>query len=178
MSKWDKSKEGREWIKKWREVNKDKIKVISRRYYLKNKERINQRTRNYYKLDINNAQQKNRNYAKKYQKENKIRLNGYRKQYRENNKERLSKKIKEWIKKNPDKVRAYAKKYRIMNKHKYLIRRQTSKKYGKAKICFICSSTKNITHHHYTEPYEVDKFIDVCKEHHQLLNKIGTVITY
>ena len=39
---------------------------------------------------------------------------------------------------------------------------KTYHKYGKAKVCSKCGSLENVEHHHYTEPYEVDKFVDLC----------------
>lgn len=50
------------------------------------------------------------------------------------------------------------------------IRKLTRLKYGKAKKCAICSSEDRVTHHHYTEPYDIDKFIDVCEYHHIILD--------
>jgi len=50
------------------------------------------------------------------------------------------------------------------------IRLATRYKYGKAKECNICGSKDRVTHHHYTEPYEIDKFIDVCEYHHIILD--------
>jgi hypothetical protein len=53
---------------------------------------------------------------------------------------------------------------------KELIRNKTRQKYGTAQFCIICGSKEKVTHHHYTEPYEVDKFLDLCEYHHILLD--------
>ncbi len=50
-------------------------------------------------------------------------------------------------------------------RYKNRIRHMTWKKYGFATKCSRCTATSNetyIEHHHYTDPYEFDKFIDVC----------------
>ena len=53
---------------------------------------------------------------------------------------------------------------------KMKIRGMTNYKYGTAKKCFICGSKFRVEHHHYTEPYEIDKFIDLCEYHHIILD--------
>lgn len=76
-------------------------------------------------------------------------------------------KFNEWRKNNKDLIKKLKRKDRIKHKDKYKIRALTLKKYGKAKICIKCNSTKNVEHHLYTEPYEVDKFIDLCELCHK-----------
>ena len=53
---------------------------------------------------------------------------------------------------------------------KMKIRALTRYKYGEAKVCDICGSKFRVCHHHYTEPYEVDKFICLCEYHHMVLD--------
>lgn len=68
--------------------------------------------------------------------------------------------------------RAYWKKYYSLPgvRDKELIRKATRRKYGVAKKCEVCGSTNKVTYHHYTEPYEVDKFMELCEYHHMLLD--------
>ena len=56
------------------------------------------------------------------------------------------------------------------------IRKQTVKKYGLAKICERCSSTKYVDHHHSTEPYHTDIFIDLCLYCHQTFHRLGVSV--
>lgn len=57
-----------------------------------------------------------------------------------------------------------------IEKQKNRVRALTRLRYGQAKKCSICGSTDRVTFHHYTEPYEIDKFIEVCEYHHIILD--------
>jgi len=53
---------------------------------------------------------------------------------------------------------------------KMVIRAKTRNKYGKPKKCEVCGSTFRVGYHHYTEPYDVDKFLVLCEYHHMLMD--------
>lgn len=49
--------------------------------------------------------------------------------------------------------------------------RLESKERYKAKKCWLCEIDKNLILHHYTEPYEIDKVIPLCRNHHGKVNQ-------
>ena len=101
-----------EWVKEYREKNKDKIKE----YYEQNKD-------------------KRKEYTKKYYEQNKDKILEHRKEYREQNKDKLKEYSKEYTKKyyeqNKDKILEYRKEYREQNRNKIKeYKKEYSKKYN------------------------------------------------
>ncbi len=92
----------KQYQKKYREENKDKIK----KYYEENKEKIKEHSKKYY--------EENKDKSKKYREENQDKIKDYQKKYRQENKDK-SKKYRE---ENQDKNKDYKKKYREENKDK------------------------------------------------------------
>lgn len=89
--------------------------------------------------------------------------------------EKKKESIKRWRQNNPEKYKEIKDKEREKNRFKYLIRSRTKNHFGKAMICSLCSSKKKVEHHHYTEPYQEDKFIDLCLSCHKKLHNIGVL---
>ena len=96
------------------------------------------------------------------------------KEHREKVKEYASKRAKNYYYKNHEetkrKYREYRRKVR-QNKdirERHYLRNRTYNKYeitNKDK-CFYCGNKEKLQRHHYTEPYEVDKFIIICHNCH------------
>lgn len=82
----------------------------------------------------------------------------------------VTEKVREWRIKNKElhklQVKRNGKIDREKNRDLYIIRGKTLRIYGKAEVCSKCCSTDNIAHHHTTKPYEVDKFVDLCRKCH------------
>ena len=127
--------------------NKDKVKKWKDIYYQKYKDKIKEKRKEYFK--------KNKGVVTKsinnWRKNNPGKILGYTQKYRTN---------------NPEKTRKWAKLGKERHKDKYKIRMLTWKKYGRATWCWLCGSTKNVQHHHYTKPYELNKFVDICTKCH------------
>jgi hypothetical protein len=98
----------KEYLKKYREKNKEKLKE----YWLNNKERLKE----YHKKYWLNNKEKNKKYQKKYREKNKEKL----KEYWLNNKERLKEYHKKYNVENNKKRKEYQKKYREENREKKL----------------------------------------------------------
>lgn len=106
------------------------------------------------------------------------------KKYREENQEEIRKinqeyrlktnnlKSKEWRERNREKDKLQRAKERERNKEKYKVRARTLYKYGKAETCLKCGSTEKVEHHHTTEPYKIDEFIDLCEKCHKVLGRV------
>jgi hypothetical protein len=113
----------KEYQKKYRENNKEKIRQSKKEYREKNKEKIRQSKKVYRKkygeiLSIKNKEyrennkEKIRQTKKEYSENNKEKIRQTKKLYRENNKEILSIKKKEYREKNKEKIRQTKKLYR------------------------------------------------------------------
>lgn len=89
-----------EYDKRWRENNKDKIRLSSNKYYLKNKETINNKLRNNSKV-----KQKKKDKIASLSKEEKEKIRIKHKEYRVINKNKIYKQRKEYRKLNCDKIR-------------------------------------------------------------------------
>lgn len=92
-----------------------------------------------------------------------------RKRWDINNKEYKSVRAKEWRRRNKNKLPMYKKKYRKYNKLKVNLRNKTRANF-KIPINQKCQFCDNlaIARHHYTIPYEFDKFWFVCRECHRI----------
>jgi len=99
--------EKKEYMKKWRENNKEEISIKAKKQYQNNKEEINEKHKEYRK----NNKDKLSEYAKEYRENHKEEASEYQKEYRENNKEELDKYNKEWRENNKDKLSEYTKEY-------------------------------------------------------------------
>lgn len=121
---------------------------------------------------------KMKSYRDKYKKNNPEEYKKSQKKYYEKTKEKQKEKVLKWVRENRDKARLiqnrnYHKNLKHCKKGVYnnLIRTKTRQKYGKALVCSICESINKVEHHHNTEPYEVDEFIDLCYECHKNLKE-------
>jgi hypothetical protein len=154
----------KEYQKKWREKNKDYIhnysitkgRENSKKTYQKHKLIYRKKSRDRY---INNKdKEKIRNT--KYHEENRDKIRIRKLNYR--NKPEVRKRLN--IK---------SKVYRIRNMDKNITRDKTKHSYPlKDKKCEFCSSDAK-HHHHFTKPYEFNKFWYVCLECHRLIHKEG-----
>jgi len=119
---------------------------------------------------------------KKWREANKDKIKGYylkskdknieraKQRYYDHKEDRL-KQIKAWASNNKDKIREYKAKWKANNKHKRLIQQQTTRKYGGIKgKCLMCDNNA-VERHHYTEPYEVDKFWELCTHCHNKVHR-------
>ena len=110
----DKAKQYREAnkekAKQYREANKEKIKEIHKKFREANKEKI-KKYREAYKEKIKKY---NKEYQKQYREANKEKIKENRKQYREANKEKIKEINKKWNVANKEKL----KKYREANKER------------------------------------------------------------
>ena len=108
----------KEYMKKYRENNKDNIKKQKRKWYEKNKsktkeynkkyrkdnnKKLNRNAKEYYHKIKDNLEYKKK--RKKYKKRIKDKTKGYDKKYRENNRDILRERYKKFKKKYPEKVR-------------------------------------------------------------------------
>lgn len=105
------SDKSRESQRKWRERNRDKIKIISKEYRKNNIEKSKNAKKNWYKKNI----EKERIHRIEYKKNNPEKLKEIWKKYRESNKEKLKINRKEYCKKNRLKLNLYAVKRRKSN---------------------------------------------------------------
>ncbi len=94
------------------------------------------------------------------------------KKWKDHNKEYNKKYAKEYRKNNREKLNKLTLLSYYRNKQTCFVREYTNRKYGKAIKCWVCGSEDNVQHHHYTRPYHVDEFIDLCQNHHLLANKV------
>ena len=92
-------KETCEYVKKWREENKERLILYRKQYKLKNKDKI---------------KEKNKIYCANNKEKETLR----KKRYRQANKELIKVQNKEWISNNREKTLKYYKKYRDNNKGK------------------------------------------------------------
>lgn len=99
--------------KKWIKNNKEKMKILNKRHYLKHKGKINAY---------------NREYSKKYYLKNKERLNKKHKQYDISHKEEIKIRKKRHREENKERIDNVIKAYRIKNKEKI---RERNRKYEK-----------------------------------------------
>ena len=128
-------------------MDKKQKAVYDKQYYIKNKARKEEyRKKQYWQNVEENKKKSNDWYAK--------------------NRNKALVAAKNWATKNIQKVRRYKQKWYENNREKFLIAQQTRYKYGKVKgICFFCDKRAEMRHH-YTIPYHVDKFKEICAKCH------------
>lgn len=146
--------------------HKEEIKIKVKEYVEKNKDKRKETQRKYYQ----NNKKRWIKYIQYYNKLNSEKI----KEWYINNKGKILLKRKKYKADNPKKIKELKHKNYIKHKEKVITRQETTKKYGKAKICSNCGSTVKVQHHHYTNPYERDKFIDLCSICH-IKVKIGVI---
>ena len=112
--------ENKEKFKKYREENKEKIREGKKKYREENKEKI--------KKYREENKERRKEYHKKYYEENKECRKEYGKKYTEENKERRKECQKKYYEENKEKFKKYGKKYYEENKENI---RERSKKYYK-----------------------------------------------
>ena len=152
--------------KKYRIKNKEKIAKLNKEY--RQRPEIKIKLKEYDRQYLINNRDKFAINAKKYFESHKdiVRLRGRLYQQKSNQ-------HKLWEQANREKSRLYQKIYKEKNKENCKIRDITYRKYGKAITCVVCGSNIRIEHHHYTFPYEIDRFIDLCVKCHHILNRKG-----
>lgn len=104
------SEEKREYYRKYRELNKGKIKENHKKFRQKNKDKLRVLSKEYHK--------NNKDKEKAYREKNKTKLKAQGKIYRNNNKEKAKSYNKKYRETNKDKLKSYSKKYRELNKEK------------------------------------------------------------
>jgi len=145
----------KEYSKKYREDNIEKITQYQKQYQEDNKEKLTQQKKIYNKEYniINKEKNKERrenskDYFKKYREDNKHYYKQYNKQYNEDNKETLKEKKKEYIEKNKEKIRQqqkeYGKTYREINKEKI---KEQKKQNITCPICGFVGRKEKLTTH-------------------------------
>ena len=90
----------------------EKQKEYSKKYKEENKEKINEQRKKY--------REENKEKLKKYREENKEKAKEYSKKYREGNKEKIKEDKKKYREENKEKLREYNKKYNEENKERYM----------------------------------------------------------
>lgn len=110
----------KEKIKKYRQENKEKIRITSKKYLEKNREKHKEHSRNYIERHKSEVNERKSIYRHK----NREILNEKAREYISKNRELLKKKSREYLKNNKEKVNKYQKKYYEDNKEK-------RKEYGK-----------------------------------------------
>lgn len=105
-----------EYVKNWRENNKEKVKEYGRTYYEKNKEKIKE------KIQLKKEDKKE--YSRQYYEANKDNIKKKMKVYRSKNKEKLRIQKKEYRDKNREKVNKAARerqsKFAAKNKEQWI----------------------------------------------------------
>lgn len=102
----------KEYMKKWREKNKEHVLEYGKRHYEENIDYYRSQKEKWYEKNKEHALE----YARKYAEENKESLAKSQKKYRENNKEKRRKQSSEWRDLNRDKIKAYNKKNNKKNR--------------------------------------------------------------
>ena len=117
----------KQYDKKYKEENKDKLSEHSKQYYEDNKERINEYQKQYRENNKEKSKQyyednkeKRKQYQKQYAKDNAEHIKEYKKEYSIKNKDKIRKYKREHYEKNIDKKKEYDKQYREDNKEKLL----------------------------------------------------------
>ena len=160
----------KEYTKKWRESNKEKIKEYRRKYTIENKDKINSYTREWRKRKGNRKK-----------KENKKRDDPlYYEKYYEKNKEKIKEQIKRNSKTPKGKERLRLRKERMRKKHpeKTIARNKANReiKIPQGQLCEICHKNLAVHKHHedYSKPLEVNFLCWSChrKIHIELKHKI------
>ena len=105
----------REYSKRWREENKEKIKKHAKEYRKNNFEKIKKRTEIWYE----NNKEKVREYKKQYRENNFEKVKEYMKKYRKDNCEELSRASKIYRLKNFKKEKEYKRLYYIKNRERF-----------------------------------------------------------
>lgn len=181
----------KEYDKQWKNKNKEKVKIIRKRYQKKNQERLSQQRKEEYNNLTIEQKEKLRTYQKEYKKQNPkpsiirycscgVVLSKNKKYCSEcRDKREKERKIKgdRRYEQSPQR-RTYLRNYRKIqrcdpnHKHRMRIRKLTAYKYPitDKTICSLCGNNEDIQRHHTTEPYEVDKFIFICRGCHDKIH--------
>lgn len=139
-------------LKKWRKDNPEKVKAYAKMRYVRDRKKILESSREYAK----NNPKKMKTYAKK--------------RYWDDRENILSD-VKERQKKN-----GYASDKRPERREDARIRRATRRKYPlQGNTCKHCSKPAN-HHHHTTKPIAIDKFIFLCRKHHNKIHGKGFAV--
>ena len=150
---FDRKAYAKEYNKKYRESNKNKIKQYRIQYKKENKEKSKEYQRKYYK----NNPEKYRRYFVKYYNKNKTII-----------KERIAK----WNAKNKDKINVYHKKGYEKNKIKCFARTYAGRHQQRRPHCLLhLLEDKEIPaiNFHHTD-YEANLGFSVCQEHHTIVD--------
>ena len=101
--------EKKEYMRQYRERNKDRIAAKAREYQLANSERIKEQARRYRQTDA--FKEKKKGYDKKYYEKNKGKMLQYFKDKYLSNPEKVKQSVKSWQMRNKEKVIQYKRNY-------------------------------------------------------------------
>lgn len=158
-----KKKKHREYMKKWRKANPDKVKEYGNKSYSKNKEKIISRKLDYYHKIKKDEQFKTK--RKKWSRErylkNQERLKNEMKKYYRDNRDKELFQRKKYEKKYPERIKAKNKSQRI--------------KIPKNQSCQICHENPAKIRHHfnYSKPLKVNFLCRSCHKIIHFKNKDG-----
>jgi len=127
---------------------KDRTKY-QKQWYLKNKKKRLKQSKNYYRKH----KERYKELRRKWWEKNKSSL----KEIRRENQKKYSKRLSQRKKENLDLRRRYTKATNSWRKYKPI-------------SCFLCKSNDNLQLHHYTEIYDIDKVIPLCKDCHLMVH--------
>lgn len=109
----------KKYVNNWRNKNKEAVKILKHRSYLKNRTKIIESVKKYYLKNKERLDNLHKISSKKYRKKNKEKINITIKKWQLKNKEKIQKLQNLWINKNRKRVNYLAniriKKYRILN---------------------------------------------------------------
>ena len=109
----------KQYWKRYRKENKEKIAQYQEKYYQDNKEKANMRSKKYRQEN----KEKIKVWRREYRQENKEKIKAEQKKYYQDNKEKLKAQNKKYYQDNKEKAAQYQKKYRKENKE-YLVPKQ------------------------------------------------------
>ena len=160
--------ENKEYHKKYYKDNKEKLKETTKKYYQKNKEQRKKTIKKYHK----DNKEQIREYQKKWHQENKEKLKENAKKYYQENKEQIKETAKKWHQENKEQRKEYKKKWRQENKgqiREYLKNRRKTNPLFKLS-CNLRQRTSNAFRSKgYSKNTKTQKMLgvdwEVCKAH-------------
>lgn len=153
----------KQYMKEYREINKNKLKEYSKKYRLKNKSIIKKKQEEYYKKHIDKNRLKNKIWASK----NKSKIPLYRIKY----KDKISKYNKKYLKENYNKIitqRINNPEYQVKSFARHYARNHKQR----SLFCETCGIEENLEFHHTN--YELNQGITLCRKCHKGLHFGGS----
>lgn len=164
----------KEYMKIWRQKNKEHIKEYNKKYRAENKERIRQLDKEYKDAHKDHAKLVN----KKYRERNRERLLANKREWADNNKEYVKEYAKAWELENKDKRKAINNRSIKKHPHENKVRQQTKYAVSKGILvrmpCEVCGNIKTDAHHDdYNKPLDVRW---LCRSCHAIWHRNNTPI--